>query len=65
LNCLPAGIPFDMFIAPFKILQGQSEMMILLQQDPPRQIYFDDGRFPKTRSHRGWDIRPENGKATR
>jgi hypothetical protein len=48
LNCLPGGIPFDMFLAPFKILQGQSEMMILFeQQDPPRQIYLDGRPLPK------------------
>jgi len=48
LNCLPAGLPFVMFIAPFKILQGQSEMMILFEhQDPPRQIYLDGRPLPK------------------
>ena len=47
-NCLPAGPPFAMFIAPFKILQTQAEMIIVLElHDPPRQIYLDGRPLPK------------------
>jgi hypothetical protein len=42
LHCLPAGPPFAMFIAPFKILQTPQEIVIMFElHDPPRQIYLD------------------------
>jgi hypothetical protein len=47
-NCLPAGPPFAMFIAPFKILQTSAEMIIVFElHDPPRQIYLDARPLPK------------------
>jgi hypothetical protein len=47
-NCLPAGPPFAMFIAPFKILQTREEMIIVFElHDPPRQIYLDARALPK------------------
>lgn len=47
-NCLPAGPPFAMFIAPFKILQTPAEMIIVFElHDPPRQIYLDARPLPK------------------
>jgi hypothetical protein len=46
-NCLPAGPPFAMFIAPFKILQTPGEMIIVFElHDPPRQIYLDGRPLP-------------------
>jgi hypothetical protein len=48
LHCLPAGPPFSMFIAPFKILQTPAEMVIVFElHDPPRQIYLDGRPLPK------------------
>jgi hypothetical protein len=47
-NCLPAGPPFAMFIAPFKILQTATEMIVVFElHDPPRQIYLDARPLPK------------------
>jgi len=47
-NCLPAGPPFAIFIAPFKILQTPAEMIIVFElHDPPRQIYLDARPLPK------------------
>jgi len=47
-NCLPAGSPFAMFIAPFKILQTSAEMIVVFElHDPPRQIYLDARPLPK------------------
>jgi hypothetical protein len=47
-NCLPAGPPFAMFIAPFKMLQTPAEMIIVFElHDPPRQIYLDARPLPK------------------
>ena len=48
LNCLPAGPPFAMLIAPFKILQAATEMMLVFElPDPPRQVYLDGRPLPK------------------
>src|SRR5215471_20161086 len=47
-HCLPAGPPFAMFIAPFKIVQTPEEMVIVFElHDPPRQIYLDARPLPK------------------
>jgi hypothetical protein len=47
-NCLPAGPPFAMLIAPFKILQTSAEMIIVFElHDPPRQVYLDGRSLPK------------------
>jgi hypothetical protein len=47
-NCLPGGIPFNMLITPFKIVQTPREIVMLFEHpDPPRQIHTDGRPLPK------------------
>jgi hypothetical protein len=47
-HCLPAGIPADLFIYSFKMIQAPQEIVILLEEgDPPRQIHTDGRSLPK------------------
>lgn len=47
-HCLPGGLPFAMLIAPFKIVQTPVEIVMLLEDNnPPRQIYLDGRPLPK------------------
>ena len=46
-HCLPGGVPFSTLIAPFKMIQAPAEIVILLEDNnPPRQIYTDGRKFP-------------------
>jgi hypothetical protein len=48
VNCLPGGIPFNMLITPFKIVQAPGQMIMLFEHpDPPRQIHTDGRPLPK------------------
>jgi hypothetical protein len=47
-HCLPGGVPFSSFIAPFKVIQTPIEIVMLLEDNnPPRQIYLDGRPLPK------------------
>jgi len=47
-QCLPAGVPADMMVMTFKILQVPQEIVILTElNSPPRQIYTDGRPLPK------------------
>lgn len=47
-HCLPGGVPFSTLIAPFKIIQTPIEIVMLLEDNnPPRQIYLDGRPLPK------------------
>jgi hypothetical protein len=47
-HCLPGGVPFSSLIAPFKAIQTQVEIVMLLEDNnPPRQIYIDGRPLPK------------------
>src|SRR5438093_6653689 len=46
-HCLPGGVPFSTLIAPFKMIQTPVEIVMLLEDNnPPRQIYTDDRKLP-------------------
>jgi hypothetical protein len=46
--CLPAGVPGDIFILAFKIVQAPREIVILSEAgDPSRQIFTDGRSLPK------------------
>jgi len=48
VQCLPAGIPANIFLYDFKMIQTLREIVILLGDgDPPRQIYTDGRSLPK------------------
>jgi hypothetical protein len=48
VHCLPAGIPANIFLYDFKVIQAQQEIVILPGDgDPPRQIYTDGRSLPK------------------
>ena len=47
-HCLPGGVPFSSLIAPFKMIQTPVEIVMLLEDNnPPRQIYLDLRPLPK------------------
>jgi hypothetical protein len=47
VDCLPAGIPANIFLYDFKMFQTPEEIVILLGDgDPPRQIYIDGRNLP-------------------
>jgi hypothetical protein len=47
-HCLPGGVPFSTLIAPFKMIQTPLEIVMLLEDNnPPRQIYTDGRKLPK------------------
>jgi hypothetical protein len=47
-RCLPGGVPWATFIAPFKMIQASREIVMLHEDNNlPRQIYID-GRKPPT-----------------
>jgi hypothetical protein len=46
-QCLPGGIPFAMLIAPFKMIQTPTEIVVVHEDNnPPRQIYTDGRKLP-------------------
>ena len=46
-HCLPGGVPFSTLIAPFKMIQTPVEIIMLLEDNnPPRQIYTDGRNLP-------------------
>src|SRR6266850_926568 len=46
-HCLPGGVPFSTLIAPFKMIQTPVEIVMLLEDNnPPRQIYTDGRKLP-------------------
>jgi hypothetical protein len=47
-QCLPAGIPGDLFVLSFKIVQAPREILMLTEiASPTRQIYTDGRSLPK------------------
>jgi hypothetical protein len=47
-QCLPAGIPGDLFVLSFKIVQAPREILMLTEiASPARQIYTDGRSLPK------------------
>ena len=47
-QCLPDGIPADMFVMTFKMVQAQQEILLLTElNSPARQIYTDGRPLPK------------------
>jgi hypothetical protein len=47
-QCLPAGVPADMFVMTFKMIQAPQETVLLTElNSPPRQIYTDGRALPK------------------
>ena len=47
-HCLPGGVPFSTLIAPFKMIQTPLEIVMLLEDNnPPRQIYTDGRKLPE------------------
>ena len=47
-RCLPAGIPGDMFVMTFKMIQAPQEVVMLTElETPPRQIYTDGRGLPQ------------------
>jgi hypothetical protein len=47
-RCLPAGIPADMFVMTFKMIQAPQEIVMLTEiGSPARQIYTDGRGLPK------------------
>jgi hypothetical protein len=48
VECLPAGIPANIFLYDFKIIQTPQEIVILPGDgDPPRQIHTDGHSLPE------------------
>src|SRR6516164_7357862 len=47
-QCLPDGVPADMFVMTFKIIQAPQEIVLLTELNSPgRQIYTDGRPFPR------------------
>ncbi len=47
-QCLPDGLPADMFVMTFKMIQAPQEIVILTEiGSPPRQVYTDGRLLPK------------------
>ena len=47
-QCLPDGVPADMFVMTFKMIQAPQEIVMLTElNSPPRQIYTDRRALPK------------------
>jgi hypothetical protein len=47
-QCLPAGVPADLFVLSFKIVQAPREILMLTEiASPARQIYTDGRSLPK------------------
>ena len=47
-QCLPDGVPADMFVMTFKTIQTPREIVLLTElNSPPRQIYTDGRPLPK------------------
>ena len=47
-QCLPDGVPADMFVMTFKTIQTPQEIVLLTElNSPPRQIYTDGRALPK------------------
>ena len=47
-QCLPDGVPADMFVMTFKIIQAPQEIVLLTElNSPARQIYTDGRPLPK------------------
>jgi len=47
-QCLPDGVPADMLVLTFKLIQTPQEIVILTEiGSPPRQIYTDGRPLPK------------------
>jgi hypothetical protein len=47
-QCLPAGVPADLFVLSFKIVQAPREILMLTEiASPTRQIYTDGRSLPK------------------
>jgi hypothetical protein len=47
-QCLPDGVPADMFVMTFKMIQAPQEIVLLTELNSPgRQIYTDGRPFPK------------------
>ena len=47
LHCLPAGVPANIFIYDFKMIQAPREIAVMPEGDPPRQIFTDGRSLPK------------------
>jgi len=48
LQCLPDGVPADMFAMTFKMIQAPQEIVLLTElNSPPRQIYTDGRPLPE------------------
>jgi len=48
VSCLPGGVPFNMLVTPFKIVQAPREIVMLFEHpDPPRQIHTDGRPLPQ------------------
>ena len=46
-HCLPGGVPFSSLIAPYKVIQTAGLIVMLLEDNnPPRQIYTDGRKLP-------------------
>ena len=46
LHCLPSGVPANLFIYDFKIIQAPREIVMLPEGEPARQIYTDGRSLP-------------------
>ena len=47
-HCLPGGVPFSTLIAPWKMIQTPSEIVMLMEDNnPSRQIHLDGRGLPK------------------
>jgi hypothetical protein len=53
--CLPGGVPWATFVAPFKMIQASREIVVLHEDNNlPRQIYIDGRKVPATIDLPSW-----------
>lgn len=54
-HCLPGGVPWATFVAPFKMIQASREIVMLHEDNNlPRQIYIDGRKPPATIDLPSW-----------
>lgn len=55
MHCLPGGVPWATFVAPFKMIQASREIVMLHEDNNvPRQIYIDGRKSPATIDLPSW-----------
>lgn len=62
-QCLPDGVPADMFVMTFKMIQAPQQIVLLTELNSPARSIPTGGLCPRIPSLPGWDTRSANGRA--